>query len=331
MKDIDLYHIGIEELDTDFVSWDDLKNRTIFITGATGLIGSTLVKTLDRINKTRNLNMSVVALVRDKEKASERFCDVLPNGMLRLFEGNVNNPINFEEDVDYIVHGASKTASKDFIDTPVETVETTVCGTMNMLRLAKDKQVKSFVYLSSMEVYGCQAKGHKISENEIGNFLPTDLRNSYPISKIAAESLCCSYAKEYGVSTSICRLAQTIGTEYSEKDNRVFAYMDKAIKAKQNIVLKTRGESERCYISALDAVMAIIVIMTRGESGEIYNAADEKTYGSIASMAETMASRGGVKVEYCIQDNGQNGFPQTTYLNLDTSSLKKLGWRILER
>jgi nucleoside-diphosphate-sugar epimerase len=56
-------------------------------------------------------------------------------------------------EIDYIIHGANPTASRYFIEHPVETIHTAVYGTDNLLRLARDKKVKGFVYLSLMEVY----------------------------------------------------------------------------------------------------------------------------------------------------------------------------------
>ena len=317
-------------LKVDFIDWNFYKGKTFFVTGATGLIGTTFIKALELINKEKELNLHVIALVRNEEKAKKRFCEIADGKFLSFYVGNVENTISLSANIDYIVHGASMTASRDFINTPVETINTSVSGTYNMLELAKEKKVKRFIYLSSMEVYGYQKCGHKVIENEIGKFASNDLRNCYPISKIAAESLCYSFAKEYGVSCSICRLAQTYGGEYSKKDNRLFAYFKQCIDEKKDIVLNTYGESERCYIHSLDVVTAILTIICSGSVDGIYNVADEESYCSVASMAERIAKSGNIHVRYDIQDKNKNGFPETTYLDLDTTALKKLGWKVLE-
>ena len=123
-------------------------------------------------------------------------------------------------EIHYVIHGASQTASRSFVDRAVETLKTALEGTIKLLELAKEKKVGGFVYLSSMEVYGQPPKGHKVTENEAGAFSPLNLRNSYPIGKIASESLCIAYAEEYGVPCKIARLTQTFGKGVSYNDKR---------------------------------------------------------------------------------------------------------------
>ena len=314
-------------LTVDFIDWQQMKEKTIFITGATGLIGTCLIKSLDYVNQKLNLGIRMLALVRDENKAKERFKDVLSNGNLKFAIGSVEELPKIEEPIDYIIHGASQTASKEFVQHAVETINTAVLGTFNLLKLAKEKEVSGFVYLSSMEVYGYPEKGHKVTEDEIGAMTPIDLRNSYPISKIMSESMCCAYAGEYGVPTKICRLTQTFGPGVNYNDTRIFAYFGRCVLEQQNIVLKTKGMTERCYLYTTDAVTAILTVLLKGEPGRAYNSADENTYCSIAEMAERVAADGGIKVEYDIQDEKVNGFPQTLYMNLDTKALKNLGWK----
>ena len=91
-------------------------------------------------------------------------------------------------------------------------------------------------------------------------------------------------------------------------------------------MLKTKGETERCYIHASDAVTAILAIMLKGVPGRAYNAGDESTYCSISEMAEKIALEAGIRVEYDIQEGSKNGFPKAVYLDLDTTALKELGW-----
>ena len=313
--------------DAVFIDWDKLRGKTILVTGATGLIGASFIKSLNFVNKERNLGLKIVGLVRDREKAKKRFEEIDSDGMISFVVGNVEDLPEITGPVDYILHGASQTASKEFVQHAVETINTSVLGTFNLLKMAKEKNVKGFVYLSSMEVYGYPEKGHKVFEDEIGAMSPLDLRNSYPIAKMVSESMTCAYAAEYGVPAMICRLTQTFGPGVNYNDNRIFAYFGRCVNEKKNIVLKTKGTTERCYLYKTDAVTAILTIMLNGEPGHAYNAADESTYCSIAEMAEMIAADAGIEVEYDIQDEAANGFPQTLYMNLDTTALKELGWR----
>ena len=315
-------------VNASFVPWERLRNRTIFITGATGLIGSSMTRCLFYANQKMGLNLTVVALVRDRQKALNRFSDEMRPEFLKLVQGTVEEFPDCSNlgKVDYLIHAASQTASGEFIAHPVETMRTAVMGTMNLLAFAYEKKVKGFVYLSSMEVYGYPKRGHRVTEKEIGALSPLELRNSYPVSKIMSEALCCAYAKEYGVPATICRLTQTFGPGVHENDERIFAYFGKCVREKENIILKTRGETERSYLYTTDAVTALLTIMLKGEPGRAYNAADESTYCSIAEMAQKVARDAGIEVEYSLQNPSANGFPNTLYMDLDTSALRALGW-----
>ena len=310
----------------EFIPWDKLKNKTILITGATGLIGYTLVNSLVYANKKHGLNLKILALVRDLNRAKERFKDIDSDTALEYVFGTVEKLPEIAEKVDYIVHGASQTASKAFVNEPVETIMIALKGTENILELAKAKNVSGMVYLSSMEVYGHPEKGHKVTEDEIGALSPLDIRNSYPISKIQCESLCFAYAKEYGVPAMSVRLTQTFGPGVNYNDGRVFAEFARCVIEKRDIVLKTKGETERSYLYTADAATAILTVLLKGEPGQAYNAANEDTYCSIAQMAEMVAKQGGIKVRYDIQDEAGNGYPKALYMDLDTGRLRTLGW-----
>ena len=312
-----------------FIDWNRLAGKTILVTGATGLIGSTVVNSLLFANEKKELGLTVLALVRSVDKAEKKFAAFNGNSSLKYIVGTVESFPEIEANVDYIIHGASQTASKAFIQQPVETIVTAVQGTLNLLELAKTKKSEGMVYLSSMETYGHPDRGHKVVESDAGALSSLDVRNSYPIGKQQCESLCCAYASEYDVPVKIARLTQTFGPGVDYNDNRIFAYFGRCVIEKQDIVLKTRGETERDYLYTADAVTAILTIMLSGEAGRAYNIADESTYCSIAEMADMLAKESGISVCFDIQDASANGYLSTLYMDLDTSALKSLGWNVL--
>ena len=310
-----------------FIDWEKLKNKTMFVTGATGLIGQTLIRALLYVSEKKSLNIKILALVRNIEKAEGLFKTEQGNTSALFFvEGTIEELPEIRQDIDYIIHGAGPTASGYFVSHPVETIKTFVNGTMNVLELAHLKKVDSLVFLSTMEVYGYPEKGHAVKENEIGAFLPDHARNSYPISKIQCENLCCAYAKEYGVPARILRLTQTFGPGVSYHDGRVFAQFARSAIEKKNIILKTKGLTERSYLYTMDAVTAILTVLLKGEAGQIYTAANKNTYCSIYEMAKLVAEEYGVEVVIEEEDVTALGYANTLYMNLDTGKLETLGW-----
>lgn len=317
----------IDIVKAEFVPWDRLRGKTVLVTGATGLIGLNMVAALLFANRQRALGLNVVALVRDGDRARKRFSAWENEPVLRFAVGCVEELPDIGH-VDLIIHGASQTSSKAFVSAPVETILTAVHGTENLLKLARSCGA-AMVYLSSMEVYGHPAKGHKVREDDACALSPLDVRNSYPISKLQCESLCRAYAEEYGLPVTIARLTQTFGAGVSRNDGRVFAYFGRCIAEGKDIVLKTRGETERSYLYTADAVTALLTILLKGKAGEAYNVADEATYCSIAQMAETLAAEHGIRVRYELEDERANGYPATLYMDLDTSKLRMLGWEVM--
>lgn len=306
-----------------------IKDKCFFITGATGLIGSTLIKSLLDLNKKEQLNMHIIALIRSHEKAKGVLGKYYDNSNIKYvcFEMGVEQLPKIEDDIDYIIHGANPTASKYFIDNPVETLHTAVYGTDNLLRLAKEKKVKGFVFLSTMEIYGTPQKGIRITEDNCGQFDTTVIRNCYPLGKLFCENLCCSYFSEYQVPVRIARLTQTFGPGVIYDDGRVFAEFARCAIEHRNIILKTKGETERSYLYTEDAISAILTILLKGENGQAYTVANEDTYCSIFEMATMVAKKYAIQVEVQEQDVLAQGYANTLYMNLDTTKLQKLGWK----
>lgn len=292
-----------------------LKDKTVYITGATGLIGKSLVYELLGL-------CNIVVQVRNKEKALNLFGDKVEYVICDLLEKS-----NYQGSVDYIIHCANPTSSKFFVDKPVETINSAVNGTFNILEFAKEKKVDGFVFLSTMEVYGTPEKGHRVKENEGGSFDSAVVRNCYPLSKQTCESLCAGYASEYGLHTRVLRLTQTFGPGVEYNDGRVFAEFARCAIEKRNIVLKTKGETERDYLYTSDAVNAILTVLLHGNDGEIYTAANEETFCSIYDMAKMVAEMNAIEVVIEEQDISKMGYANTLHIDLDTSKLRNLGWK----
>ncbi len=314
------------------IEWDSLKGKSIMITGATGLIGTLTVNTLLYLNKTMGLNVNVLALVRNEEKAKQIFREQLKDNLnLKLIVNDICKKIECSEKVDYIIHAASQTSSKMFIEEPVETINVIYGGTKNVLEFAKNKQVKQFLFLSTMEVYGRPLNDEKIDENYQARLNTMETRNCYPIAKQLTENLCASYSDEYGINVKILRLTQTFGPGVGYDDGRVFAEFARCAIENRDIVLHTLGETKRNYVYTADAIRAIFTIMIKGENKEAYNVANENTYCSILEMAKMVANKctgDRIKVKCEIEsDMNKYGYAPTLKMNLDTRKIQKLGWK----
>ena len=108
----------MELLVNAFDKASDLAGSKVLVTGATGLLGSQVVRTLACFNRLKNTNIKVIAYVRNEEKARDMFGQLIERGDVAVQVGDINAPINAEPDVDYIIHGASATSSRYFVTNP---------------------------------------------------------------------------------------------------------------------------------------------------------------------------------------------------------------------
>lgn len=313
----------IREFAQSFKLQSDLAGSRFLITGATGLIGSTLVHCLLALDKEIDITCPVRSLEKAKAMYEEAFDKVhfVECDLLDYFNGLSTN-----ESFQYIVHCASPTAGKYMTEYPVETYLLAIDSTNAILEYARKYKPKGVVYVSSLEYYGQNFDDSIITEDKLGYVDGTDPRSSYPLGKRAAEYLCAAYAKEYGVNAMIARLTQTFGAGVSPDDNRVFAQFARSIISGEKIVLHTTGESAKPYCYTTDCISAILYILLKGEAGEAYNVANEGTYITIREMAEFLCAEFNPKCKVVLDLHNDMGYAPVTKLNLSTDKLRRLGW-----
>lgn len=316
---------------SDDIDWEKLKGRSVLITGATGLIGSLLARALICASVQRGLNLEVIAAVRSREKAERLFQNYREDG-LKIVVCDMLAPLQVEGLVDYIFHTASVTASKEFVEHPVETIATMLHGTEHVLELARKKSTQSVVYLSSMEIYGVvDPDRYIVRETDYGYIDPLQVRSSYSEGKRMAEGLCGAYAHEYHVPVKTARLAQTFGAGIARNENRVFAQFARSIMEGTDIVLHTDGSKAHCYCYTSDAVLGLLTVLLRGENGEAYNISNETTFGTIRGMAEMLIEahpESGSKLVFDIpEDANQYGYAPTSRMMINAEKLNALGWK----
>lgn len=306
-----------------FPHWQELSGRSVLITGATGLVGSTLVRALCAAP----VPITVIAHVRNEQKARAMFGE-LP---ITYAVGDVTAPICCDGPVDHILHTASVTASKTFVTQPVETLTTAIDGTRSLLEFAREKNVASMVYVSSMEAYGITDPGlDHVTERDLGYIDILSVRSSYSEGKRICECLCAAYAGEYGVPVRIARLAQTFGAGVSSTDGRVFAQFTRSCLEGRDIVLHTEGKSMGNYCYTADAVRGLLTILLRGKNANAYTVVGDGTSMPIREVAQLVSDTltgGETKIIFDIPESALTyGYAPDVTMRLSNEKLKALGW-----
>lgn len=312
--------------------WSRLQGASLLITGATGLIGSVLLRVLRAASDRYGLHLYIAGMGRNKEmipRLTEEY------GADCVIHTDIREPFPSEalpECVDFIFHCAAITKSSDMVANPVGVITTAILGTQNILELARRKKCRGFVYLSSMEVYG-QTELLEVRETDLGYLDLTNPRSSYPQSKRLCESLCAAYAAQYGVPAKIARLALTFGagTPNREDNQRVAMQFARKAMANEDIVLHTPGNSlaNCCYTT--DAVSGLLYILLKGNSAEAYNVANPKASMTVREMAETVVNEvcGGKNnvVVDVPEDIAKRGYAPDRGHRLNADKLMALGWQ----
>lgn len=326
-----VFREDIEQIISDpHLPWHEMSNKSVLITGATGLIGTALAFALSAASQKYQLNLSLIGNGRDSVKGERLTKDC---GLDAFISGDIRRPLAMEAlpgKLDYIFHCAAITRSADMVAKPVDVITTAVDGTRNILELAKERDSKSVVYLSSMEVYGQNLHG-QVQEADLGYLDLYNPRSSYSESKRLCESLCTAYAVQYGLPVKVARLAQVFGAGTPKADTRVFAQFARSAMAGENIILHTEGKTRGNYCYLADAVRGLLSLLLRGLNGQAYNIANPEASTTIREMAEMVAReicQGRIKTVVEIpSDIAKRGYAPEVGFRLNADKLKSLGWR----
>jgi CDP-glucose 4,6-dehydratase len=300
------------------MTWID---RRVFVTGATGIVGSWLVKELlDR-------GAHVVVLVRDWDPQSELVRSgtiartSVVNGCLEEY-ATLERAIN-EQEIDTVFHLGAQPIVTTALRNPLPTFEANIRGSYNLLEACRVHSglVKQIVVASSDKAYG-DAPSLPYTEN-----MPANGRHPYDVSKSCTDLIAMSYAHTYGMPVAVARC----GNIYGGGDlnwSRIVPGTIRSLWLGQRPVLRSNGRYTRDYVFVQDVVSAYLALAERcsdeGVRGEAFNFSPESRV-TVLEITETIQRlMGRTDLDPVILDQARAEI-RDQYLD-STKAKSRLGW-----
>ena len=262
-----------------------LNNKTVFISGGAGFLGRYLVATLDYLNRNVLVHPCKV-IVADTFISGQR--DAIPKSEhISLLQQDVSKPFRIDGKIDFILHAASIASPIFYNKFRMETIDVGVLGTRNLLDLAREKNVESFLFFSSSEVYGNPDLAHiPTKEDYNGNVSCIGPRACYDEPKRIGETLCMTYAEIHNLPVKIVRPFNIFGPGMRLDDGRVVSNFVVSAMKGEKIPIYGDGLNTRtfCYIS--DAITAFFLVLFSDQNREVFNVGSDEQELSMKHFAD---------------------------------------------
>lgn len=296
-------------------------NRRVLVTGATGFLGSWIVKELIR------RKADVVGLIRNNPLFRERRLskDI---GNINIVYGQLENYFSIERcineyDIDTIFHLGAQTIVENATRFPLITFNSNITGTWNLLEACRHHDhIKRIVVASSDKVYKDAGKTPYTEESQIGGV------SIYSASKSCSDILCKSYFKTYGLPVAIARCSNLYGGGDLNFERIVPGTIKRVIE-KKNPIINGDGTSTRDYLYVIDAVNAYFTLAEQADKDSVKGHAFNFSTGEPTSVSEIvhliLEISGGNRIRL-VAKNAVYGEVKKQFLG-QSKAEKILGWK----
>lgn len=253
---------------------DKIERKKFLITGGAGFIGSWLCDVLFR------LDAEIICLDNFVTGSKENIKHLFEKENFEIVNSNVCN-FQIEENLDYIIHAASIAAPQIYQKYPIKTLDANLIGTRRLLELVREKDVKSFLFTSTSEIYGTPPSDMiPTPETYYGFVNPFGPRCMYDEGKRAAEAYCYSYFQEYGLPVRIARVFNTYGPRLDTTNTGygrvVIKFIDQALKD-EPLSVYGNGKQTRSFCYVTDTINGLLrLLLLDNLDGEVVNIGNDK-------------------------------------------------------
>ena len=265
----------------------------LLVTGGAGFIGSNFVRRI--LDGTFSGISQVTVLDKLTYAGTLKNLEMLPTNSFEFIRGDISDPGLVSDLVkrnDAIVNFAAESHVDRSITGARDFIETNILGVQNLLAAALTNEVKTFVQISTDEVYGTISKG---SWDEDFPLLPN---SPYSASKASADLICRSYHRTFGMDVRVTRCSNNYGP-YQFPEKIIPLFITNLMEGKK-VPLYGKGLNVRDWLHVDDHCQGIFAVLTSGKPGNIYNIGGgrELTNRELTDLILRKCSRDESSIEY---------------------------------
>jgi len=223
----------------------------VLVAGGAGFLGSHLAeKLLDKGDE-------VIVVDNLYTGFKSNIARQLANPKFEFIRHDITEPINVE--VDQIYNLACPASPIHYQKNPVETIKTSVLGSINLLELARRSGAR-ILQASTSEVYGDPIISPQ-PESYFGNVNPIGIRACYDEGKRASETLFFDYHRQYQVEIKVARIFNTYGPRMDLDDGRVVSnFIVQALRG-EPLTVYGDGKQTRSFCFVDDLIVGMVSLM----------------------------------------------------------------------
>ena len=302
-----------------------MDNKTLFITGGAGFIGSNFINIFcKKYPNTQVINFDALYYCADENNVDRVIRD---SNNYKFIHGNLQSfdllKYIFESNpITHIIHFAAQSHVQTSFTDSIQYTKDNVLGTHNLLEVTRlyCPTLERFIHCSTDEVYGESMlevdEQHKTEQSVL---CPT---NPYAASKAAAEMIINSYNESFKSKISILRANNIFGPR--QNPEKIIPHTICSLIENKKINLHGSGQQKRCFLHINDFCKAVILIIKRKKHGEIYNIGSDQEIKieTLIKLICTMMNKNFKKSVKYVLDRPFNDFRY----NISYDKMKKLGW-----
>lgn len=279
---------------------ENLRDKTFFVTGSNGLLGSNIVNYLHYLNTKHSLNLKIIA----HSKSSSVFWNPIGEN-IKYLSSDISQQIpnlNF----DYLIHTATYGQPKKFVQNKLSTIKLNTDTLIKLLELSKVNNAK-VLFLSSSEVYGQVPPDlYPVTESYYGNVNTQSDRAVYAESKRLAETICHVFNEDQSW-IKIVRIAIAYGPGVRFSDSRFMSEFIKRSLADRSLTMLDSGRAVRCFCYITDILEMMLNVLFSSKTS-LYNLSGVD-YKSIKDVAKIITGYLDVPLNYPTEEEKIDGTP----------------------